>query len=205
MEIDAIIFYGITLFVAAIIPGPGIIAAVGKALGGSQTQALAFVTGIALGDVLFLTLAVLGLSVLANTFSEVFVVFRVIGASYLVYLAYKFWTSNDAFSPKAEKNKSSILMSAVGGFLVTMSNPKAVLFYVVLLPSIADVTTASLIDFLALTLATFICVTLGVVPYVLFAAKTRSVFKGGTPYKIITRGASGVLLATAGFITFRQT
>ena len=73
--------YAIALAIAAAIPGPGIAAAVGKALGSGLRPAVWFGTGLVLGDLTYLTLAVLGMAAVAAAFSGIFVVVKVLGAA----------------------------------------------------------------------------------------------------------------------------
>ena len=62
--------YLIALFIVAIIPGPGIAAAVGTALGSGFRSAFYFMNGLILGDLTYLTFAILGLSAIATMFSR---------------------------------------------------------------------------------------------------------------------------------------
>lgn len=82
--------YALALGIAGAIPGPGIAAVVGRSLGSQQHSPIPFIFGIALGDIVFLTIAVLALSVVAQVFAGVFTVIKVAGGLYLLYLAWKF-------------------------------------------------------------------------------------------------------------------
>ena len=53
-----------------------------------------FLGGIVLGDLTYLTFAVGGLAVLAQTFASAFIVLKLAGAGYLIYLAWRIWTSD---------------------------------------------------------------------------------------------------------------
>ena len=72
--------YAAALFIAAAIPGPGIAALVGQSLGGNARRAGFFMLGIALGDVTWLTVAIVGLAAVAKTFASAFVVIKLFGA-----------------------------------------------------------------------------------------------------------------------------
>lgn len=61
--------YTAALAIAAVIPGPGVAALVGQALGNGLRAALFFLGGIALGDVVWLSVAVAGLAALAQVFA----------------------------------------------------------------------------------------------------------------------------------------
>ena len=72
------------LLVAAASPGPGIAAIVARVLGRGMRGAVAFTAGVALGDVVWLTIAILGLSALAQTFHGVFLAVKYAGVAYLL-------------------------------------------------------------------------------------------------------------------------
>src|ERR1700704_5422431 len=93
MDLTSLLVFAGALFVAAASPGPGIAAIVARVLGRGMNGAIAFTAGVALGDVVWLTFAVLGLAVIAQTFQAVFLVIKYAGAAYLLYLAWKLWTA----------------------------------------------------------------------------------------------------------------
>ena len=72
MEWTPLLTFALALFVGASTPGPGIAAIVARVLGRGTQGAIAFTTGVAIGDVVWLTLAVLGVAALAHTFAGVF-------------------------------------------------------------------------------------------------------------------------------------
>jgi len=65
MDLTSLLVFTGALFVAAASPGPGIAAIVARVLGGGMNGAIAFTAGVALGDVVWLTFAVLGLGLSA--------------------------------------------------------------------------------------------------------------------------------------------
>lgn len=66
MDLASLLVFTGALSVAAASPGPGIAAIVARVLGGGMKGAIAFTAGVALGDVVWLTFAVLGLAVVAQ-------------------------------------------------------------------------------------------------------------------------------------------
>ena len=92
MDPAALLIFAATLFVAAASPGPGIAAIVARVLGRGLNGAVAFTAGLALGDVVWLTIAILGLAAIAHTFYGVFLAIKYAGVLYLLYLAYRLWT-----------------------------------------------------------------------------------------------------------------
>ena len=164
--ITPFIAYSLALAVSALIPGPGVAALIGQALGKRVKDTMPFIMGHISGDVFFLTLAVLGLSVVAKAFSGVFIVIKILGALYLLYIAYGLWTSKGAFqSTKNVQTKSKKSRMAGGylyGLVVTLGNPKTIIFYMALIPNVLDLNQVGFLDWsiLATITATILMITL---------------------------------------------
>src|SRR6476619_6717599 len=177
MDLAGLLVFASALFIAAASPGPGIAAIVARVLGRGTRGALAFTAGVALGDVVWLTVAILGLSALAQAFHGVFEIVKYAGAAYLLYLAWKLWTAPVAphamaLAPAREKPIRLFL----GGLAVTMGNPKVMVFYLALLPALIDLRSVTLLGWLELSLVTLGVLTIVLGSYVLLAARTRRLF-----------------------------
>ncbi|WMT89972.1 LysE family translocator [Pelagibacterium sp. H642] len=196
--------YAVALVIAAAIPGPGIAAVVGKALGTGFRPALWFGTGLVLGDLTYLTLAVLGLAAVAAAFSGVFVVIKVLGAAYLVYLAWSFWKAGiDPDKVEARKGNGAFA-SMLGGYSVTLGNPKTIIFYMALLPTVVDLEAMTLERFGWLVLITIIGLYAVLLPYLAAAAKAREFLRNPRALKLLNRGAAGAMAGAAAYIVLKQ-
>ncbi|MCZ7659698.1 MAG: LysE family translocator [Xanthobacteraceae bacterium] len=197
MDPAALAVFAVALFVAAASPGPGIAAIVARVLGRGTSGALAFTAGVAIGDVVWLTFAVLGLAVVAQTFHGVFLAIKYLGAAYLLYLAWKLWTTpavaaDLAVAPSRERPAALFL----GGLAVTMGNPKVMVFYLALLPHLLDLGRITLLGYaelVALTLAILAIVFGG---YVALAARARRLLRSPRAMRLVNRG-TGTLMAGA--------
>jgi threonine/homoserine/homoserine lactone efflux protein len=87
MDLTGIIVFALALLVAAVSPGPGIAAILARVLGRGPNGAVAFTAGMAIGDVVWLSCAIVGLAALAQSFYGVFVAIKWAGIAYLVHLA----------------------------------------------------------------------------------------------------------------------
>ena len=204
MDLTALIVFASALFVAAASPGPGIAAIVARVLGRGMNGAVAFTAGVALGDVVWLTVAILGLAVVAQTFQGVFLAIKYAGVAYLLYLAWKLWTapveSRDVAADTADVKPVRLFLA---GLAVTLGNPKVMVFYLALLPNIIDLTHVTLVGWLAL------CgVALGVLAivfgaYVTLAARTRRLFTSPRAMRLVNRGTGAVMASAAVAIAAR--
>lgn len=203
MTLTTLIAYCGALFIAAAIPGPGMTAIVARALGSGFRPTFFMGLGLILGDLVYLTAVILGLSVLAKTFTTPFLVLKFLGAAYLVYIAWKLWTAGllpqDIRAERAMKPGLSFL----SGLLVTLGNPKTMLFYVALVPTLIPLAEIGVADYAMLVAATFAVLMAVLLPYILLAAQARGLMKRPTALKALNRSAAGVLAGTAAYIATR--
>ena len=92
MDLAGLVVFASALFIAAASPGPGIAAIVARCWPRHARRARLH-GGVALGDVVWLTVAILGLSALAQAFHGLFEIVKYAGAAYLLYLAWRLWTA----------------------------------------------------------------------------------------------------------------
>ncbi|RDE10238.1 LysE family translocator [Pelagibacterium lacus] len=204
MDVLEFLPYAIALAIAAAIPGPGIAACVGKALGSGFRPAVFFATGLVLGDLTYLTLAVLGLAAVAAAFSGIFVVIKIAGAIYLVYLAWSFWRAGiDPDKVEARKG-NGILASVLGGYAMTLGNPKTIIFYMALLPTVVKLDEVTVQSFAGLVVTTVVVLYLVTLPYIALASKARDFLRNPRALKTLNRGAAGAMAGAAAYIVIKQ-
>jgi threonine/homoserine/homoserine lactone efflux protein len=197
MDWTSLLVFTGALFVAAASPGPGIAAIVARVLGRGMDGAIAFTAGIALGDVVWLTAAILGLAVVAQTFHGVFLAIKYAGAAYLLYLAWKLWTAPVApqdVTPDTRDTQRVRLFLA--GLAVTLGNPKVMVFYLALLPNIIDLQAVSVLGWLELSAVAQLVLAVVFGAYILLAARTRRLFTSPRAMRLVNRG-TGVVMASA--------
>ncbi len=204
MTLSSFLAYTLALGIAAAIPGPGVAALVGRALGTGFRRTLPMLAGIVLGDLVYLTFAILGLALLAHTFETAFMVVRIVGAFYLLWLAWKFWTAG--LSPERierSPGKRDGLMSFAAGLAVTLGNPKTVVFYLALLPVVIDMTGVSFTDWAVLSVLTVLILYVVLVPYVALASRARSALADRATLRAVNRTAALAMTGAAGYILAR--
>jgi threonine/homoserine/homoserine lactone efflux protein len=204
MDLAGLVVFGSALFIAAASPGPGIAAIVARVLGRGPKGAVAFSAGVAIGDVVWLTFAVVGLAALAQTFHGVFVAIKYAGAAYLLYLAYKIWTAPVKVADAAvESPGEHPLRLFLAGLAVTMGNPKVMVFYLALLPTLIDLAHITVLGFAELVVVTL--TVLGTVfgGYIMLAARARRLFTSSKAIRLINRGTGAVMAGAAAAIASR--
>ena len=196
-------WYGLATFCAAYFlavatPGPGVAAVIAQGLARGSAGAPAFIAGFVVGDLLWFCAAALGLAALAQTAHAAFVVVRYAGALYLLYLAYKFWTA--PAKPLAEADDATLRKPPkalfLGSLSLTLSNPKPMLFFLALLPTVVPLESLSAFGHLEIAGAIAVILPLTLGSYVLIATRARSWLRNPRAVRLMNRG-SGTMMAAA--------
>ncbi len=184
----------------AVIPDASAFAVVARSIASGFTHALVTVLGIIVGDFIFILFAIFGLWSIAEAMGSLFVLVKYLGGAYLIWLGIGFWrvTSKnvDIEGVKELSWKSNFLC----GLLITLGDPKAILFYVSFLPAFLDFSSASLLD-TGIIMALVILVLGGVKGgYAFMADKARLFFQSAQAKSRMNRIAGGVMICTGIFL-----
>lgn len=131
---DQLSLFAATLAVAILSPGPGVVAVSQGAFALGRRRALPYGWGLAVGASLWCLSALLGLTVLFRVLPWTFVVLKLVGGAYLVWVAWQMW--RHAADPLPDPAGDHRGMSFRGGMVLNLANPKPALFYSAVLLSI---------------------------------------------------------------------
>ena len=206
MTIPALTVFALAILVAAASPGPAIAALLARVVGRGTAGVPSFIAGIVLGDITWLTIAVLGLSFIASSFEMIFSIIKYAGAAYLLYIAYRLWTAPAvAADLDADGNvDGKPLHSFVSGLILTLGNPKAIAFYLALTPTLIDVSRIDLVSYAELAAIIAVALVLVFSGYTLAAARARILFRSPRAVKMLNRIGGGVMAGAAAAIATRQ-
>lgn len=196
-------WYGLATFCAAYFlavatPGPGVAAVIAQGLARGSAGAPAFIAGFLVGDIIWFTAAAFGLAALAQTAHTGFLIVKYAGALYLLYLAYKFWTAPARALAEADEESLAKPPHAlfIGSLTLTLSNPKPMLFFLALLPTVVSLENLSAFGHLEILGAILVILPATLGGYVLIASRARSWLQNPRAIKIVNR-SSGTLMAAA--------
>lgn len=201
MTFSRYLVFTLTYFIAVITPGPGLAAIVARALGRGLTGMPPFVAGFIFGDLTLFIIAAAGLAVLAETYAPILMAVRWGGAAYLIFLAYRLWTSpiSTAFEATDTSQSESPWALFLSTYSLTISNPKAILFFAALLPALLDLAALTFVDYIILALTIAILISTGLMIYASAANKARALFTSEVARRRINR-VTGTMLAIVAVV-----
>ncbi|THF57302.1 LysE family translocator [Ollibium composti] len=204
MHLTSLLIFAGALLVAAGSPGPSIAALVARVISKGFRDVFPFLLAMWIGEGIWLSFAVFGLAVVAQTFHLAFVVVKWIGVAYLAWLAWKMWTAPVEAKAGDLPKEDSPLKLFFAGMAVTLGNPKIMMFYLALLPTIIDLGSVTVVGWLELT-ATMAAVLVAIdLSWVLAAAQARKLLKSPRAMKIANRISAGTMGAAAAAIAARS-
>jgi threonine/homoserine/homoserine lactone efflux protein len=166
-------------------------------------EILPFLAAMWLGEALWLTCAVAGLTVLAHTFALAFLALKLIGVAYLLFLAWKMWfapaTVQDGHLPSGQSPSRMF----IAGLIVTLGNPKIMVFYLALLPTVIDVSRVGMVAWLELTLTMLIVLMTVDFGWALLAVRARKMLASQRAVKIANRTSATIMASAAAAIATR--
>ncbi|MEM6460412.1 MAG: LysE family translocator [Pseudomonadota bacterium] len=192
-------------FVLLVIPGPTIIMVVGQALAHGRRVAFASVAGVGLGDLAAASLSIIGVGTILAASATVFLVIKWVGAAYLIYIGIKMWMTPvsipDVNSLPATGSRRTVLRDS---FLVTLLNPKGLVFFMAFVPQFIDPR-----DAFAPQAALFVVVfvLLGVLNawgYAMLASSARYVIRQPSVLRAATRTGACFLIGAGLFSAFAR-
>ena len=147
--------------------------------------------------------AVCGLSYVAQTFYLLFAAIKYAGVAYLLYLAWAMWSAPTEVEGGSVPRETSAGKMFLAGMAVTLGNPKIMMFYLALLPTIIDLALVSLLGWVELT-ATMVVVLIAIdLAWVMLAAQARRFFKSPRAMRVANRTSAGVMAGAATAIAAR--
>lgn len=156
MDLIPFALFAGALFLNAGVPGPSIAALVSRVLTNGWRNVLPFIAAMWIGEVIWLSMAMAGLTALAQIFQLGFSILKWISVIYLCWLAYKMWTKPVSNEVGSLPQKTSSWSMFGAGMALTLGNPKIMVFYLALLPSFIDLSLAGTHEWVILASITLI-------------------------------------------------
>jgi homoserine/homoserine lactone efflux protein len=199
MELQTWIAYFIASWAIALSPGSGAVLSMSHGLAYGVKKTTATIVGLQLGLGVILLVAGMGVGALLLASATAFLVVKVLGAGYLIWLGWSQWrapvaaqASDATLLPNTEL---SVRQRVARGFVTNVTNPKGIVFMVAVLPQFIDPQRPMFLQLLVL-LATTVAVDLVVMHgYAWLASRLQALMRGVRARRAQNRVFGGVLMA----------
>ena len=146
----------------------------------------------------------LALSALAETFHTGFLILKYLGVAYLIWLAWKMWHQPVGESMEALPRRSSAWSMFGAGMALTLGNPKLVVFYLAVLPSLIDLSSVTVSLWAALSLVTILVLAGVDLAWVALAHRARLLLRTPPAVRVANRIGAGCMGGAATVIATRD-
>lgn len=194
--------YMLACWVISISPGAGAIASMSSGLNYGFRRGYWNALGLQIALLVQIAIVAAGVGVLFATMPLAFFVVKWFGVLYLLYLAYLQWTAKaQSIDIATEQPTKSIPKLIAYGFLVNMSNPKAIVFLLAVLPQFLDLSKPQWIQYVIMA-ATMVTIDLIVMAgYTGLAAKVLRLLKSPKQQKYMNRTFAVLFSCAAGLLS----
>lgn len=194
--------YAGALLVLFLTPGPVWVALIARTMSGGFHAAWPLALGVAVGDVIWPLAAILGVGLLASVYGDFLEILR--WAAAVIFLAMGvllFRHADRNLSTNSTLTWPGIAAGLVAGLLVILGNPKAILFYMGILPGFFDIASLTVQDVAIICLLSAIMPMLGNLILAVFVHKARALVASAGAVARMNRVA-GMLLIGVGIAIF---
>jgi threonine/homoserine/homoserine lactone efflux protein len=203
MELSALVIFAGALLINAGSPGPSIAALVARVVSHGLGSVLPFLAAMWIGEALWLTLAAGGLSYVAETFYTAFTILKYLGVAYLLYLAYGMWTAPTNVKEGQLPPQQAPWRMFMTGMALTLGNPKIMVFYLALLPTIIDLAHISFVGWAELVIVALAVMIFVDLSWAFAAAWARQWLRSPRAMKIANRVGATAMSGAAAAIASR--
>lgn len=202
MNTELLISFVLATATLAITPGPDNIFVLIQSMTYGKKQGMAIVCGLISGCIIHTTLVAFGLSSFIKSNAQLLFVLKLLGAGYMLYLAYCVFKSTDVINTKTQTESKSVGALFKQGFIMNVINPKVSIFFMAFFPAFLFSETQSLVvqfytlGFLFMSTSFLVFSTL-----VFFSSSLGSALKSGRRFGTVIKWAQiTVFLGIALFI-----
>lgn len=142
-SIEILITFSLAALLMNLSPGPSNLYVMARSIAQGVKGGMVAALGLATGSLIHVAASVAGLSVVFQYSPTLFLLVKLIGAGYLIYLGINYWRSASAQGVQPATSKSAakpLLKIFRESVLVEVTNPKTALFFLALLPQFVDPT-----------------------------------------------------------------
>jgi len=193
-------FYAGALLILFLTPGPVWLALTARALSGGFHAAWPLAMGVVIGDALWPLLAVLGVSWIVAQVEGFMTILRFVGAGMFLIMGFLLIRNADkTIAADSRLTRPGMWAGFVAGLVVILGNPKAILFYMGVLPGFFDLTQVTAADIAAIMGVSMIVPFIGNLIFAMMIDRVRRLLASGRAIRR-TNITAGCLMILVGLV-----
>ena len=195
--------YAGALFILFMTPGPVWVALMARAMSGGFRAAWPLALGVVVGDVMWSVLAILGVSWIVSQYAGFLDLMRYVASVTFLFMGYMVIRNADkTITSDSRLTRPGIIAGFVAGLAVIIGNPKAILFYMGMLPGFFDLSQLTVADIVAIGALSAIVPLIGNLIMGAFIGKVRALLTSPRALKRMNLTAGWLLVAVGVVIPF---
>ena len=188
------------IFILFLTPGPVWMALVARTLSGGFGSAWPLALGVVIGDILWPIIAILGLSWVAMQYDGLLDLLKYVATLIFFVLGFSLISNPDrAVNSDNRLTRPGQLAGFIAGVAIILSNPKAILFYIGVLPGFFDLSRVTLLDIVAICAISAVLPFLGNLTLSIMVDRVRHLLSSPATLRKVNT-ISGILLILVGVI-----
>ncbi|EHI48525.1 putative threonine efflux protein [SAR116 cluster alpha proteobacterium HIMB100] len=201
LSLTDIALYAFALFILFLTPGPVWVALTARCLQSGFSGGWPLALGVAVGDCLWPLIALLTLAQFAQIYAEMLMGLKFLAVAVFFFLGVQL-IRMPVVRPVAAGRliQPGVLTGFLAGILVILGNPKAILFYLGILPGFFDIDRLSAADIAVIVLCSAVVPLMGNLLFIVAVNKARTVLTSDLARRRLNVGAGAVLLAVGVFL-----
>lgn len=194
-------FYAGALFLLFLTPGPVWVALIARALAGGFHAAWPLALGVVVGDVIWPIVAIFGVAYIATLYADFLTVLRWLGAVIFIVMGAQLILNRDKGLGTSDSRMTApgVWAGFAAGLLVIMGNPKAILFYMGVLPGFFDFAGLTWVDIALIVALSFVVPLVGNLILALMVDRVRRLLRSAEALRRLNT-ASGLALICVGVV-----
>lgn len=187
--------YILACILFSVVPGPSVTVVVANSLAGGTRAGFLTILGTEIAMLVMVTIVALGLEAVMTVVSEAFLIIKLVGAAYLIWIGWKMFSTSGHLNMEAGARLPTMKYLWQGA-VVNLSNPKTLLFLGAFLPQFIDLSRPAFGQIMTLGLIVMAVATASDCIYAVLAGRARQVLTAAR-VRLVSK-VSGVILMIGG-------
>jgi threonine/homoserine/homoserine lactone efflux protein len=188
-------------FLFSLVPGPSVTVVLANSLSGGTRAGLLTILGTEISMLSMVFVVALGMEAIMTFVSEAFMVIKLAGAAYLIWIGWRMFTSGGALKIDQARSRKRARAYVLQGALVNWSNPKTLLFLGAFLPQFVNFSRPAFAQIMILGLIVMAVATFTDGLYAVAAGRARSLLTKER-MKGLSRISGAILMVGGAWLAF---